>query len=328
MSEITESIQILRFGFDGMRFGMDVTGATVKQIKNLTIFIVGLLHREKLQGKTSLRKMLKKDGSLQVLKIKEEDLKKLKKLLKKYGVLYTVLPDINKGDGMCEILFHTEATPRINEIAEKLGSAKVESLVDYAKNGTDGNYEKIIEEFKKDNLIPKESLEVDRTEMKNISRKINKAAMEKDPNKVCLVINKSIIVETRGEETRVVIPRTKGEKYLKFKNDELILSKSGNSYFLFLDSKKEYPIEDISGKTLNKMPGAEIKRNYFLENEPARIQARKKREKEKFLNNKKNKKEFEGNKNSEKKFSDSKKKQSAKNTHSKSYKPKSSSRSR
>ena len=322
MSEITESIQIIRFGFDGLRLGMDVTGATVKQIKNLTIFIVGLLHREKLQGKSSLKQMLKKDGSLQVLKIKEEDFKKLKKLLKKYGVLYSVLPDINKKDGMCEILFHTEATPRINEIVEKLESAKVESLVDYAKNGKDGNYEKIIEEFKKDNLIPKEALEVDKKEIKNISREINKTAMQKDPNKVCLVINKSIIVETRGEETRVVIPRTKGEKYLKFKNDEFILSKSGNSYFLFLDSKKEYPIEDISGKTLNKMSGAEIKRNYFLENEPARIQARKKREKEKFLKNKKNKNEFSKNKNDEKKFSNSKK------THSKPYKPKTSSRSR
>ena len=70
------------------------------------------------------------------------------------------------------------------------------------------------------------------------------------------------------------------------------------------------------------MSGTEIKRNYFLENEPARIQARKKREKEKFLKNKKNKNEFSKNKNDEKKFSNSKK------THSKPYKPKTSSRSR
>ena len=312
MSEITESIQILRFGFDGMRFGMDVTGATVKQIKNLTIFIVGLLHREKLKGKTSLKKMLKKDGSLQVLKIKEEDLKKLKKLLKKYGVLYTVLPDINKGDGMREILFHTEATPRINEIVEKLGSAKVESLVDYAKNGKDGNYEKIIEEFKKDDLIPKESLEISKEDVKEISREINKTAMNQNPDKVCLVVDKSLVADKRGEYTRIVIPNTKEENFLRVKTEDLVLSKSKSSYFVFLDAKRDCMIEDKSERAIKQMSGSEIKRNYFFENEPARIRAKQERERAKKRN--------QDRKN--------KKKQSAKNARSKSYKPKTSSRSR
>ena len=83
--EISQAIQIIRLEFDGLRFGMDVTGGTVKQAKNLAVFIYALLTREKLQGKTSLKKMLSKDGSLQVLKIREEDMKKFKKLAKKYG---------------------------------------------------------------------------------------------------------------------------------------------------------------------------------------------------------------------------------------------------
>ena len=97
--EISQAIQIIRLEFDGLRFGMDVTGGTVKQAKNLAVFIYALLTREKLQGKTSLKKMLSKDGSLQVLKIREEDMKKFKKLAKKYGILYSKLPDINKSDG-------------------------------------------------------------------------------------------------------------------------------------------------------------------------------------------------------------------------------------
>ena len=120
--EISQAIQIIRLEFDGLRFGMDVTGGTVKQAKNLAVFIYALLTREKLQGKTSLKKMLSKDGSLQVLKIREEDMKKFKKLAKKYGILYSKLPDINKSDGMTEVLFHTEATPRINTLIEKLGN--------------------------------------------------------------------------------------------------------------------------------------------------------------------------------------------------------------
>ena len=62
--EISQAIQIIRLEFDGLRFGMDVTGGTVKQAKNLAVFIYALLTREKLQGKTSLKKMLSKDGSL------------------------------------------------------------------------------------------------------------------------------------------------------------------------------------------------------------------------------------------------------------------------
>ena len=94
--EISQAIQIIRLEFDGLRFGMDVTGGTVKQAKNLAVFIYALLTREKLQGKTSLKKMLSKDGSLQVLKIREEDMKKFKKLAKKYGILYSKLPDISQ----------------------------------------------------------------------------------------------------------------------------------------------------------------------------------------------------------------------------------------
>lgn len=49
--EISQAIQIIRLEFDGLRFGMNVTGATAKQVKNLTIFLYALLTREKLQGR-------------------------------------------------------------------------------------------------------------------------------------------------------------------------------------------------------------------------------------------------------------------------------------
>lgn len=71
--EISQAIQIIRLEFDGLRFGMDVTGGTVKQAKNLAVFIYALLTREKIQGKTSLKKMLSKDGQFAGIKNTEED---------------------------------------------------------------------------------------------------------------------------------------------------------------------------------------------------------------------------------------------------------------
>ena len=43
-------------------------------------------------------------------------------MAKKYGVLYSVLPDCNKKDGLSEVIFHTEAVPRVNMMIQKLKS--------------------------------------------------------------------------------------------------------------------------------------------------------------------------------------------------------------
>ena len=44
--EISQAIQIIRLEFDGLRFGMDITGGTVKQAKNLAVFIYALLQEK------------------------------------------------------------------------------------------------------------------------------------------------------------------------------------------------------------------------------------------------------------------------------------------
>ena len=186
--EISQAIQIIRLEFDGLRFGMNVTGTTAKQVKNLTIFLYALLTREKLQGRTSLKKMISKDGNLQVLKIKETDYKKFSKVAKKYGLLYSKLPDINKDDGMMEILFHTEATPRINALIEKLGSGSIEDLVDYVKNGKDGDFEKIIDYLQQNNVLRSDKSitpsEEKKSQINSISRNLDYNAKLKDD---CLV---------------------------------------------------------------------------------------------------------------------------------------------
>ena len=63
-------------------------------------------------------------------------MKSVKRLCKKYGVRYALLPDVNKADGKSELLFHSDATPRINQIIKYLKSGKIESFEDYIENGT------------------------------------------------------------------------------------------------------------------------------------------------------------------------------------------------
>ena len=98
-------------------------------------FLKGMLDYEKSLGKTSMRKLLMKGGDLQVLQFETKDMKKVEKMAKKYGILYSVLPDVNKKDGLSEVIFHTEAVPRVNMMIQKLSFGRIATFDDYLKNG-------------------------------------------------------------------------------------------------------------------------------------------------------------------------------------------------
>lgn len=85
-----------------------------------------------------------KGGDLQVFQFPTEDMKKVRKMAKKYGLLYSVLPDINQKDGMSEIIFHTEAVPRVNMLVQKLKSGHVATFDDYLKNGDEKEIDKVL----------------------------------------------------------------------------------------------------------------------------------------------------------------------------------------
>ena len=80
-----------------------------------------------------MRKLILKGGDLQVLQFNTEDMKKVEKTAKKYGILYSVLPDCNRKDGLSEVIFHTEAVPRVNMMIQKLKFGKIATFDDYLK---------------------------------------------------------------------------------------------------------------------------------------------------------------------------------------------------
>lgn len=134
--EIQEAVQIIRLAYDGMEIAIKVGSGGLSAIQKAVDFFKGMLDYEKSIGKTSMRKLLMKGGDLQVFQFRTEDMKKFEKLAKKYGIFYSTLPDINREDGMSEVLFHSEAVPRVNILMQKLGIGKVSNLDDYLKNGS------------------------------------------------------------------------------------------------------------------------------------------------------------------------------------------------
>ena len=98
--EIQEAVQIIRVAYDGIEIAMKVGSGGIAAMQKAIDFLKGMLDYEKSLGKTSMRKLLLKGGDLQVLQFKTEDMRKVERMAKKYGILYSVLPDCNKTDGM------------------------------------------------------------------------------------------------------------------------------------------------------------------------------------------------------------------------------------
>ena len=147
--EIQEAVQIIRVAYDGIEIAMKVGSGGIATMQKAIDFLKGMLDYEKSLGKTSMRKLLLKGGDLQVLQFKTEDMRKVEKMAKKYGILYSVLPDCNKADGMSEVIFHTEAVPRVNMMIQKLKFGRIATFDDYLKNGDEKSLGKLMDFLRK-----------------------------------------------------------------------------------------------------------------------------------------------------------------------------------
>ena len=173
--EITEAVQIVRVAYDGIEVAMRVGSGGVGAMLDVATFIFGMIDHEKLKGQTSMKKLLLKGGDLQVVRLDDSQKAEAKKLLKKYGVLYSMLPDINKNDGMFEILVHSEAVPRVNLILEKLGKGSLTSIEEYMQSGDKTGFNKLVDFFDKQRST-KPKMEEEKEANKQIDNFLGKAA--------------------------------------------------------------------------------------------------------------------------------------------------------
>ena len=181
--EIQEAVQIVRVVYDGIEIAMKVCGGSIGGMKKTVDFLIALMDREKTMGKTDMRKLLMKGGDLQVFQFPAEDTRKVEKMAKKYGILYSVLPDINKKDGMSEVIFHTEAVPRVNMMIQKLKSGRIATFDDYLKNGDEKEIDKVLS-FLKEQKKGNDSLHTEEAEragetLAGLIEKVGSYAMEK-----------------------------------------------------------------------------------------------------------------------------------------------------
>ena len=155
-SEITDAVQVIHILFEGTDLFLRVAGAGIKPLKQLAKLFMGILANEKMEGKTSMKNLLKRGGDMHVFKFPQEQLKKVEAMAKKYGILYSLLPDFNK-DGMREMVFHAESLPRMNALIEKLKAGQVMGLEEYIQNTPDGEIDKFYGEMPKGRAAERET---------------------------------------------------------------------------------------------------------------------------------------------------------------------------
>ena len=76
-SEITDAVQIIHIVFEGADLCLRVTGKCMKPLEQLTKLIMGILAREKMEGKTSMKNLLKRGGDMHVFRFPKDQLKKV-----------------------------------------------------------------------------------------------------------------------------------------------------------------------------------------------------------------------------------------------------------
>ncbi len=144
MSEIADAVQIIRVTYDGIEIALKMGSASIHSMQKALDLIVGMLAHEKEMGRTNLKGLLAKGGDIQVLSFADEDLKKFRKMAKKYGILYSEMPDAGRNDGLTEVMFHSEAAPRIRMMSQKLQDGRVFNMDEYLKSGNEKKLEQLL----------------------------------------------------------------------------------------------------------------------------------------------------------------------------------------
>lgn len=297
-SEITDAVQVIHILFEGAELFLRVAGVGIKPLKQFAKLIAGVLAKEKMEGKTSMKSLLKRGGDMQVFKFPQGQQKKVEAMAKKYGILYSLLPDFNK-DGMREMVFHAETLPRMNALIEKLKAGQVMGLEEYIQSTPDRDVEKFYEEMQKGRSAEKEIAGKEAGDMqKDMGNKeypLNSMGKEAKPE--CMetgylkmkdieaipldqrlnilnhyqsgeydpiTITGKLVVRQEKDHAVVRLPRQTG-KFIRIPMEDFYFPEGSRTALAFLKRKEEMKVfaDKELGGVMFAMKGNDVYRNYF-----------------------------------------------------------------
>lgn len=269
MSEIQDAVQIIKVALDGAEIILKVGKMNFDFVKSVCALFARMMEQEKLEGKTSVRRLLKSGGDLQVFKFRTEDLYAVKKMADKYGILYSILPDINQKDGMSQILFHSQAVPRIQAIMEQIQGAGIESMDDYFSNAEPKALDTLTQEAKKKygNMGHRYSGEAEIFSGAPVENEISAKKMEEirnfqkgyieNPKINGITIARKMVMEETEREIKTRIPYRQNE-YIWLPKSEITWINHDKTIYAGLEKEWEYQIVDEADRPIRQVSGQEL----------------------------------------------------------------------
>ena len=122
--------QVVRMSLNGAEVALRVTGKGAEKAAILIYRALKSAKNEssKTKGAIRLANLARSGKKLDVTEIMDVDLKKFCTEAKKYGILYTVLKDRNRTDGLTEIMYKTEDKEKLGIIFDKLNMATYDTV--------------------------------------------------------------------------------------------------------------------------------------------------------------------------------------------------------
>ena len=117
--------QVVRMSLNGAEVALKVSGKGAEKAAILIYRALKSAKNESTRTKGAIRlaNLARSGKKLDVTEIMDTDLKKFCTEAKKYGILYTILKDRNRTDGMTEIMYKSEDKEKFGLIFEKLNMA-------------------------------------------------------------------------------------------------------------------------------------------------------------------------------------------------------------
>lgn len=253
MSETDEIYQAVRIVMDGLQLSMQLTGQGLAAAQKFVLLTKKTIEKEHQMGKTSMKRLLEKGGDVQVFQFETSRLKDVEKMCKKYGILYSVLPDLKEQDGMTEILFHTSAMGRFRTIMEHLGFGRLLSMEDYLEDET------LEEELAKEQ--EKGGSQAKPETIEELMENLNCLQKYEDETRIPITIDESIVAKETDTSLSFRIPGKYGKRMEVSKSDVYKL-KNEKTYLVFLEKEKPYVVFNKEGNVLEQTVGRELKQAF------------------------------------------------------------------
>ena len=275
--EIQEAVQIIKVMFDGIGMAIKVGSGGINAVKDCVSFIGGMLEHEKMSGKTSMKELLKRGGDMQVLRFKDEDMKMVAKLAKKYGILYAEIPKAGRDTGMSEIVFHTEAVPRVNMLLTKIKSGSILNYDEYLARKDENQVDKLLDALRKmaskgkdDGLSAEQASKV-----QDMEEQAQAVSLAKDNGLRDVTMNKSLIADENDLAVKVRVPKTWGNdvRHIWVDRKDIVDIHNGKSMLVYLDKEKKYDMYGKDGKIAASLEGKELLKHYDKVDESLRQKA-------------------------------------------------------